>query len=112
MWRSLARFCSALFALSVLASLVLHAGCGKGNKDTSLPETKTSPISQPASEPQAAPVTPEPAFFPGTKAGPIFPKPSSTPTSQKKNSKNNSNDLDMPVLPPSKSGKIFTPNQP
>lgn len=120
MWRSIARFCSALFALSVLAFLVVQAGCGKSNKEVNsgaLPESKAGPIiQQQAPEPQTTPQQtppPDPAFFPGTKAGPVIPKPSTAPTSQKKNGPNNPYIYigEPPVLPPTKSGKIFTPNQ-
>jgi hypothetical protein len=113
-WRSLARFCSALFALSVLTFIVVQAGCGKNNKEVkagALPATKAGPvINQQAPELQSTPpVTSNPTFFPGTKAGPIFPKPASAPTPPKKKSGKNSNQA--PFLPPSKSGNIFIPNQ-
>jgi hypothetical protein len=116
MWRSIARFCSAFFALCVLTFVVAQAGCGKKEVNTqtpilsptALPESKAGPIlQQEKPSPQPTSVVIDPTFFPGTKSGKIFttPAPKSEPTSQKKNT--NNNDFNGPALPPSKSGGIF-----
>ena len=138
MWRSIARFCSALFALCVLTFVVAQAGCGKKEPEpntesstlSALPASTADPIlppekprSQEAPSSQPPPVALDPTFFPGTKSGKIFPTPAQKPEPppKKKNkpknislgapppvSKANSNDT---VLPSSKSGYIFQKKQ-
>lgn len=128
MLHSLARVGAVLFALTVLFSLVLHAGC-RTTKDPETPNTTVNPV-DPDQEPtnQQAPTktepgannpppSSEPIFLPPTKAAPVFlpptksgkiVQPQSAPQSvpaQQPSKKNNSNK--PKVMPGTKSGGLF-----